>query len=98
MGTRCDKIRRYTGKTKDRFRSPVIRKNPAVRRVSFLCAFDLSGTQAARTYVYGLIRTVYYCLYPTDVGLPGSVGFTVGVGNGMTEYYTLAANFALCHL
>ena len=63
-----------------------------------LCALNLSGTQATRAYIYTLGTTVHNCLYPTDVGLPGSVGLTVGVGNGITKSHALTANFTLCHL
>ena len=62
-----------------------------------LCTLNLPGTQAAGANVHALMRAIHNCFYPTNVGLPGSVGLTVGVGNVMTEYQALAANFTLCH-
>jgi len=41
--------------------------------------------------------TVNYCLYLTDVGLPGSVGLTVRVGNVMSKGNALTANATLSH-
>lgn len=37
-------------------------------------------------------------LNPSDIGLPASVGFAVGVRNVMTEHNAFSANLALCHL
>ena len=42
-------------------------------------------------------RTVDDCLDALDVGLPGTIGTTVRVGNSDTERHTLVAKFALCH-
>jgi hypothetical protein len=33
-----------------------------------------------------------------NVGLPSSIGFTMGVRNVLTEHHALAADTALCHL
>ena len=63
-----------------------------------LCALDLTRTQAARADVHALMRAVHDCFDPTDVGLPGSVGLTVGVGYVVTEYHAFSANITLCHL
>ena len=62
-----------------------------------LCAFNLAGTQATGTYINGLVATAYNSFDPTDVGFPGSVGFTVRVRNIVTERNTFTANTALCH-
>ena len=43
------------------------------------------------------MSTVDYSLYLSYVGLPASVGLSVGVGNVATEGYALSANFTLCH-
>lgn len=58
---------------------------------------DLAGAQAARAYVDGLGSTVDDRLYLSDVGLPGSVGLTVRVGDCETELNGLSTNTALCH-
>ena len=62
-----------------------------------LCAGNLTGTQATRANSHGLGSTVNDCLYLTNVGLPGTIGFTVGVGNILTVYNTLATDTTLCH-
>ena len=58
---------------------------------------NLSGTQATSTYCNGLGRTVNDCLYLADVGLPHTIGLTVGVGHTLTEHYAFSTNTALCH-
>ena len=58
---------------------------------------DLSRTKATGANVYGLIRAVNHSLNSADIGLPGSVGLTVGVGNVMTEGHALTANTTLSH-
>ena len=57
----------------------------------------LCGTQAARAKIDGLARSIYHSLNAADIGLPGSIALTVGVGYGVTERYTLAADTANCH-
>ena len=42
-------------------------------------------------------RTVNDRLDALDIGLPGTVGTTVRVGNSDTESHTLVAKLALCH-
>jgi hypothetical protein len=52
------------------------------------------GAQATSTNVDG------FAAFQSDfanVGLPSSVGFTMGVRNVLTEHNTLAADTALCH-
>ncbi len=58
---------------------------------------DLTGTQATRANAEGLVSTVYICLYFSDIGLPLSVGLTIGMGNILTEHYAFAAEFTLSH-
>ena len=60
-------------------------------------AVDLTGTQATRANGNGLVRTVHDCLDLANVGLPGAIGFTVGVGHILTVDYTLSADTAFCH-
>ena len=62
-----------------------------------LCTLDLSGTKATGAYANRLIGTVNLSLYPTNVGLPGSVGLTVRVGNVMSKGNALTANATLSH-
>ena len=62
-----------------------------------LSAGNLAGTQATRANSNGLGSTVNDCLYLADVGLPGTVGFTVGVGHVLTEHDTLTADTTFCH-
>ena len=63
-----------------------------------LSALDLSGTKATGANVNGTVGTVNYCLYLTDIGLPGSVGLAVRVGNVMSKGNALAANATLSHI
>ena len=60
-------------------------------------SLNLAGTQAARANVDGLRCAVYDSLNASDVGLPGSVGFSVRMGNSKSELNCLSANAALCH-
>ena len=60
-------------------------------------ALDLAGTETTGTNVNGLVGTVNNCRHLSDVGLPGSVGLAVRVGNVMTEGHALAADTALSH-
>ncbi len=63
-----------------------------------LSALDLSGTKATGANVNGTVSTVNYCLYLTDVGLPGSVGLTVRVGNVVSKGNALTANATFSHI
>ena len=60
-------------------------------------AGDLSGTQAAGAGVHTLGRTVNDRLHAADVGLPATVGPSVGVGHTDTKGNSLATIFTLCH-
>ena len=62
-----------------------------------LRTLNLTGTQATGANINTLVRSFNYSLHLADVGLPGSVALTVGVGYGVAERYTLTANTALCH-
>ena len=58
---------------------------------------DLTGTQATGANGDGLVSTVNDCLDLANVGLPGAIGFTVGVGNILTVNNTLTADTTFCH-
>lgn len=58
---------------------------------------DFVGTETTGTNRNGLRRTVYHGLDSSDIGLPGSVGFSVGVGHIVTEHNAFTANTAFCH-
>ena len=60
-------------------------------------AGNLTGTQTAGTNIDMAGRTIDDSLHALDVGLPGTIGTTVRVGNFDTERNTLVAKLALCH-
>ena len=47
--------------------------------------------------MHSLVGTVYNCLNLSYVGLPGSRGLAVGMGNVKTKNNALAADITLCH-
>ena len=61
-------------------------------------ALDLVGTKASRTDVNMARSTVNNSFYALDVGLPSSVGTSVGVRDFDTKGHALAADIAFCHL
>jgi hypothetical protein len=58
---------------------------------------DLIGTEASGTSVHMAGSTVNDSLDALDVGLPCTVGTSVGVGNLNTEGHALAAKITLSH-
>ena len=62
------------------------------------CAFDLVGTEASCTDVNMAGGTVNDCFHALDVGLPSSVGTSVGVRDLNAERNALAAEIALCQI
>ena len=42
-------------------------------------------------------RAIDQCLHTLDIGLPGTIGTSVGMGNLDTKVYALVAEFALSH-
>ena len=62
-----------------------------------LSSCNLVGTKTTWAYAYCLGRAIYNCLYLSDIGLPYSVCFTVGVRNIKAESHTLAAEFTFSH-
>ena len=61
-------------------------------------AFNLIGTEASCTDVDMAGRTIDDCFHALYIGLPSSVGASVGMGDFNAECNTLAANIALCQL
>ena len=60
-----------------------------------LGALDLSGAKATRANTNSSVSSVNYSLNLTDIGLPGSVGLTVGVRYVVSESNALTADTAL---
>ena len=58
---------------------------------------NLVGTEASGTSVHMARSTVDNRLDALDVGLPGTVGTSVGVGNLDTKGHALAAKITLSH-
>jgi hypothetical protein len=63
-----------------------------------LRAGNLARAQATGANRHGGGGPVNDSLYLTDIGLPGTVGLAMGVGNVLTEHNALSANTALCHI
>lgn len=57
-------------------------------------AGDLAGTQATGAGVDSLGGTGHHRLHTLDIGLPGTVGAAMGVGNLNAERNALTANIA----
>jgi hypothetical protein len=60
-------------------------------------SLNLTGTQAMRADIDSFGLAVHHCLNSSHIGLPGSVGFSIGMTDLQSEGYTLTANFTLCH-
>ena len=58
---------------------------------------DLTGTHTPGTNIHMAGRAIDHCLNALDIGLPGTIGTSVGMGNLDTEGYALVAEFALSH-
>ena len=58
---------------------------------------DLVGTEASGTSVHMARSTVHDSLDPLNIGLPGTIGTSVGVGNLNTEGNALATIITLRH-
>ena len=61
------------------------------------CSGNLTGTQAPGTNIHMAGRAVNQRLNTLDIGLPGTIGTSVGVGNFDTKVNALVAEFALSH-
>jgi hypothetical protein len=62
-----------------------------------LYAFNLAGTQTAGANMNSFVCSLNNSTHFSNVGLPHSVCFTVGMGNIMTEHNALAADFTFSH-
>ena len=60
-------------------------------------AGNFTGTQAPGTNIHMARRTIDQSLHALDVGLPGTIGTTVRMGNLDTKGNALVAKLALCH-
>ena len=60
-------------------------------------AGNFTGTQTPGTNVHMARRTIDHSLHALDIGLPGTIGASVGVGNLDTEGHALIAELTLCH-
>ena len=58
---------------------------------------NFTGTQTPGTNVHMAGGTIDDSLHALDVGLPSTIGTSVGMGNLDTEGYALVAEFALSH-
>ena len=58
---------------------------------------NFTGTQTPGTNIHMAGRAIDHCLHALDIGLPGTIGTSVGMGNLDTEGYALVAEFALSH-
>ena len=61
-------------------------------------ALNLTGTQASCTDIDMARNTLNNSLNALNIGLPGSVGTSVGMGDLDTKGNALTAKIALCHL
>ena len=62
------------------------------------CALDLIGAEASGTSVHMAGSSVNDSLNALDVGLPCTIGTSVGVGDLDTEGYALATKITFRHL
>lgn len=60
-------------------------------------AGNFTGTQAPGTNIHMARRTIDQSLHALDVGLPGTIGTTMRVGNLDTKGHALIAELALSH-
>ena len=60
-------------------------------------AGNFTGTQAPGTNVHMARRTIDESLDTLDIGLPGTIGTSVRVGNLDAEGHALVAKFAFSH-
>lgn len=92
--TRCERTKTAKQKEKEPPRMfPARRLYP----INSDCSCNLVGTETTRTNINGFRSTIYHGFDSSDIGLPCSVGFSVGVGHIVTEHNTFSANTAFCH-
>ena len=58
---------------------------------------DLTGTHTPGTNIHMAGGTVNDCLHTLHIGLPGTIGTSVGVGDLNTEGHALAADITFSH-
>ena len=68
-----------------------------ILKIKLHSAGDLAAAQAAGADVNVLGRTVYYGLDALHIGLPGTVGASVGMADLDAERHVLIAELTLCH-
>ena len=72
-------------------------KDRAARSLLLQSAGNLTGTQASGTNIYMAGRTINHCLDALDIGLPRTIGTSVGVGNLDPKGNALVAKLAFSH-
>ena len=75
-----------------------MQKGDPVSRCSSDSPRNLVGAKAAGTNIYRFRRSVNNSFHPSDIGLPHSVGFTVGMGYIPAECHAFSAYTAFCHI
>ena len=66
--------------------------------MSLVCAGNLARTQTSGANMHCGVSSVNNGSYLAHIGLPHSVGFTVGVRDVLSEDNALSADITLCHL
>ena len=61
-------------------------------------ALNFAATEATGANIDVLRSSVYHCFYALNVGLPCTIGTSVGVRNLNTEGNALVTELAFCHL
>lgn len=97
LGEIAGVILRDTEMEKGRKRSRWISAASQVRQNSDSTG-DFPRTQATGAGVNPFRRAVHNRLDTHDIGLPGTVGPSVGVGNLNAESYAFSADIAFCHI
>ena len=73
-------------------------KDRAALSLLLQSAGNLTGTQATGAGVDPFGGTGHHRLDALDIGLPGTVGAAMGMGNLNAERHALTANIAFCQL
>ena len=60
-------------------------------------AGNFTGTQTPGTNIHMAGRAIDHCLNALDIGLPGTIGTSVGMGNLDTKGHALATKITLSH-
>ena len=62
-----------------------------------LSPFNPAGLQAVRANVHSPCTTVDFTFHASDVGIPDTVGSSMGMANVVTKMSAFATNIAFCH-